>query len=54
VRETGDALSPPMPEPPNPEWYVHGPRPGLTVADKLKRLFGPKPEPGDGGWMGKR
>ncbi len=54
MREAGHAPSLATPDPPNPEWYANGPRPSLTVADKLKRLFGPKPEPGDGGWMRNR
>jgi hypothetical protein len=53
MREAGEAPTP-LPEPPKPEWYENGGRPGLTVANRLKRLFGPKPEPGDGGWMRRR
>lgn len=52
IREAGDAPSAPMPEP-KPEWYENA-KPGLCVANRLKQLFGPKPEPGDGGWMRKR
>ena len=55
IREAGDAPSPPMPEPPKPEWYENGQhKTGLKLADQLKRLFGPKPEPGEGGWMRNR
>jgi hypothetical protein len=43
------------PEPPKPEWYASGQhKPGLKLADQLKRLFGPQPERGDGSWMRKR
>ena len=55
VREAGDVLSPPTPEPPKPEWYANGQfNPGLKLADQLKRLFGPQPERGDGSWMRRR
>jgi hypothetical protein len=55
VREAGDVLSPPTPEPPKPEWYESGQfNPGLNLADQLKRLFGPQAERGDGSWMRKR
>jgi hypothetical protein len=53
MREDGDAPSPPAPEPPKPEWYESA-KPGLSVANRLKRLFEPKPAPGDGGWMRNR
>jgi hypothetical protein len=42
-----------LPEPPKPEWYENA-KPGLSVANRLKTLWGPKPESGDGGWMRKR
>jgi hypothetical protein len=55
MREAGDAPSPPVPEPPKPEWYTNGQhKPGLKLADQLKHLFGPQPERGDGSWLRKR
>jgi hypothetical protein len=63
ARETAEALpyAPPSPSdapaddpPPKPPWYENGTSPGLSMANRLKRLLGPKPEPGDGGWMWKR
>jgi hypothetical protein len=42
-----------LPEPPKPEWYESA-KPGLAVANRLKTLWGPKPESGDGGWMRRR
>jgi hypothetical protein len=53
VRAAADAPVTPPPEPPKPEWYENA-KPGLSVANRLKQLFGPKPEPGDGGWMRNR
>jgi hypothetical protein len=54
TREAGETPSLATPDPPKPEWYEGGQRPGLQWADQLKKLFGPKSEPGDGGWMRKR
>lgn len=54
VREAGETTSLATPEPPNPEWYESGQRPGLQLANQLKKLFSAKPESGDGSWMRNR
>jgi hypothetical protein len=53
ARAAGDAPVTPPPEPPK-QWYENGGRPGLTIANRLKTLWGPKRESGDGGWMRNR
>jgi hypothetical protein len=52
MREASEADMP-IPDPPKPEWHDGGYRPGLSVANKLKRFFS-KEMPENGSWMGKR
>jgi hypothetical protein len=54
AQEATDAPATPLPEPPKREWYESGHKPGLQFANQLKKLFSPKPEPGDGWWMNNR